>query len=157
MRRRAIGVVVLLLAAEAVRGAPAPDPRVHFETIATTSLPAPTEVLVVTPPSYASSPERRYPVLYFLHDGYGDGRTLARRGVAEQALALMADGRLPEFLIVAPGAPGTWFSDSHDGKRLYEQFLTDDLPRGIAERYPRPAGQGSRGDHRASRWAATAP
>ena len=145
MRRRAIGVVVLLLAAGAVPGAPAADPRVHFEKVATASLPAPAEVLVVTPPSYASSPGRRYPVLYFLHDGYGDGRTLARRGVAEQALARMADGRLPEFLIVAPDGPGTWFSDSHDGKRLFERFLTGDLPRAIAERYRVLPGQASRG------------
>ncbi len=132
MRRMAIGLVFVLLADA---GSAAPDPDVHVEKIATAALPAPAEVLVVTPPSYASSPGRRYPVLYFLHDGFGDGRTLARRGVAAQALARMRDGRLPEFLIVAPDAPGSWFSDSHDGKRRYEQFLTGDLPRAIAERY----------------------
>ena len=145
MTRKAIGVVVLLLGAGVLPGATVPSADLHFETVATPSLPAPAEVLVVTPPSYASAPGRRYPVLYFLHDGYGDGRTLARRGVAEQALARMADGRLPEFLIVAPDGPGTWFSDSHDGKRLYERFLTDDLPRAIAERYRVLPGQASRG------------
>ena len=39
-------------------------------------MPAPADVLVLEPPSYSSSPSRRYPVLYFLHDGYGDARTL---------------------------------------------------------------------------------
>ena len=133
MRRRAVGVVLVLFCA--ATGAMAASSNVHVEKIATASLPGPAEVLVITPPSYAFSPGRRYPVLYFLHDGYGDGRTLARRGIAAEALARMEDGRLPEFLIVAPDAPGSWFSDSHDGKRRYEEFLTGDLPRAIAERY----------------------
>jgi putative tributyrin esterase len=47
----------------------------------------------------------------------------------------MAAGRLPEFLVVAPGAPGSWFSDFHDGSRLYERFLTRDLLAGIESRY----------------------
>ena len=69
MWRRVIGVVLVLVAASVAR-ASAPDPNVRFERIATAALPKPAEVLVVTPPSYASSPGRRYPVLYFLHDGY---------------------------------------------------------------------------------------
>src|SRR5262245_16213266 len=80
---------------------------VRIEKISAPSLPSPNEVLVVTPPSYASSPGRRYPVLYFLHDGYGDVRTLERRGVAAEALRRMREGTLPEFLIVAPDGPGT--------------------------------------------------
>lgn len=47
----------------------------------------------------------------------------------------MKDGRLPEFLIVAPGARGSWFSDSHDGRSRWEQFLTEELPRLIETRY----------------------
>ncbi len=107
----------------------------RVEKVATPALPGTNEVLVVVPPSYESSPARRYPVLYFLHDGYGDGRTLARRGVAEDALARMRDGRLPEFLIVAPDGPGSWFSDTHDGSRRFEQYLAFDLPRTIEARY----------------------
>ena len=108
---------------------------VRVERISAPSLPTPNEVYVVIPPSYARSPERRYPVLYFLHDGYGDGRTLVRRGVAADALAAMRDGSLPEFLIVGADGPGTWFSDSYDGSIRFEQFLATDLPRAIASRY----------------------
>src|SRR5262249_24340389 len=61
--------------------------------------------------------------------------TLQRRGVAAELRARMADGRLPEFLVVAPGAVGSWFSDFQDGSRLYEKFLSEDLPREIAKRY----------------------
>ncbi len=135
---------MLVLVAAAAR-ASALDANVRFEKIATATLPKPAEVLVVTPPSYASSPGRRFPVLYFLHDGYGDGRTLERRGIAVEALVRMKDGRLPEFLIVAPDAPGSWFSDSYDGKRRYEEFLTGDLPRAIEERFRVIPGRRARG------------
>jgi S-formylglutathione hydrolase FrmB len=47
----------------------------------------------------------------------------------------MARGSLPEFLIVAPGAPGSWFSDFHDGSRRYEEFLAGDLLREVESRY----------------------
>lgn len=101
--------------------------------------------LVVQPPSYDRSPGRRYPVLYFLHDGYGTEGTLARRGVAEELRARMADGRLPEFFVVAPGGRGTWFSDSHDGKVRYEQFLVEELLAEVESRYRVIPGRGGRG------------
>ena len=125
--------------------ASAPPPGVRLERVATPTLPEPNEVLVVTPPSYASSPDRRYPVLYFLHDGYGDGRTLERRGVAAEAWRRMQSGSLPEFLIVAPDGPGSWFSDSHDGVRRFEEYLTADLPKAIEARYRVLPGRGARG------------
>ena len=117
----------------------------QVERVATSSLPSANEVLVVVPPSYATSPSRRYPVLYFLHDGYGDGLSLERRGVAAEALARMRDGRLPEFLIVAPDGPGTWFSDSYDGQRRFEQYLTRDLPQAIESKYRTIPAKASRG------------
>src|SRR6185369_10955875 len=85
------------LAAAAGGCASAPPAGTRWESVETTTMPSPVHVLVVVPPSYDRHPERRYPVLYFLHDGYGDGRTLARRGVAEDALARMRSGSLPEF------------------------------------------------------------
>ena len=57
----------------------------------------------------------------------------------------MAEGRLPEFLVVAPGARGSWFSDSHDGKELWERFLTADLPRAVESRYRALPGASGRG------------
>jgi len=106
-----------------------------FERVATGSLPEPAKVLVLLPPSYGSEPGRRYPVLYFLHDGYGNVDTLESSGVAAQIRARMAAKSLPEFLLVAPGAPGAWFSDSRDGRRRYEEFLTRDLLEEVRKRY----------------------
>jgi len=102
-------------------------------------------VLVVTPPTYATDLARRYPVLYFLHDAYGDVGTLARRGVAAELYRLMSEGRLPEFLVVAPEGSGSWFSDFHDGSRRYERLLTAELPSAIESRYRVLPGPRSRG------------
>ena len=123
-------------------------PGLSYASIETPSLPTPAHCLVLEPPSYRSDPSRRYPVLVFLHDGYGNVRTLERRGVAADLAVRMADGRLPEFLVVAPGASGSWFSDSADGRRRWEEFLVRDLTREIESRYraiPHPASRGVTG------------
>jgi S-formylglutathione hydrolase FrmB len=118
---------------------------VLYEEVETAAMPSPVRCLVVLPPSYFSAPERRYPVLYFLHDGYGNVRTLERRGVARDARARMADGRLPEVLIVAPEGVGSWFSDSHDQTRRFETFLAEDLPRWVEARHRGIPAKASRG------------
>ena len=119
-------------------------PGVLYSNIPSKSLPSPAECLVLEPPSYARSPQRRYPLLVFLHDGYGNVRTLDRRGVAADLAARMADGRLPEFFVVAPGASGSWFSDSRDGKRRWEEFLTGDLLEELGRRYRIVPGRNGR-------------
>jgi S-formylglutathione hydrolase FrmB len=143
--RRFAGPAILaaiLAAAPAAHGA---EPGILYEAVETSTMPSPVRCLVVLPPSYDSSPGRRYPVLYFLHDGWGNGRTLERRGVAQAARRRMAEGRLPEFLIVAPDGPGSWFSNSHDGSRRFEDFLVDDLPRWVESRHRGIASKASRG------------
>src|SRR6266540_6322630 len=133
-------LAVLFVSACATAAAPA----VSYVRVPTASLPSPARYLVFEPPSYARSPSRRYPVLVFLHDGYGNVRTLEHRGVAAELTARMSDGRLPEFLVVAPGAPGSWFSDSFDGKRRWEEFLTGDFLREIQTRYRVLPGKAAR-------------
>ncbi|MGH9399797.1 MAG: alpha/beta hydrolase [Thermoanaerobaculia bacterium] len=118
---------------------------VSLERAATSALPKPGEYLLVKPPSFNREPRRRYPVLYFLHDGYGDVLTLERRGVAAQLTARMRAGKLPEFLVVAPGAPGSWFSDTADGSKRYEAFIAGDLVRAIEATGRAVPGPGSRG------------
>ena len=141
----ALLVVLLAVGCTATSATRMPGPPgLSYVTVPTASLPAPPKCLVLEPPSYARSPQRRYPVLLFLHDGYGDVRTLERRGVAADLAARMADGRLPEFLVVAPGARGSWFSDSADGKRRWEEFLTGDLLRDVERRYRVVPGKSGR-------------
>ncbi len=136
---------VLLLAWLGAGCASSRGPGVSIESVATRSLPEPAKVLVLLPPSYAADTARRYPVLYFLHDGWGNERTLESSGVAATLQLLMSRGRLPEFLLVAPGAPGSWFSDFHDGVHRYEEFLTRDLIVEVERRYRARAEKSARG------------
>ncbi len=57
----------------------------------------------------------------------------------------MSAGELPEFLVVAPGARGSWFSDSHDGKDLWEKFVREELPRWMEEKNRAIPGRKARG------------
>jgi S-formylglutathione hydrolase FrmB len=135
-----------MAAALAVHGSTGSSDRgIAFQKFETRDLPKPARVLVVLPPSYDRSSSKRYPVLYFLHDAWSDERALDKFGVAAELRRRMAAGTLPEFLVVAPGARGSWFSDSHDGKELWETFLTKDLPAQLESRYRILQAPSSRG------------
>jgi S-formylglutathione hydrolase FrmB len=143
MKRGVLGVVFFVCLAPGCASSRVPG--VSIERIATASLPAPAKVLVLLPPSYARDASRRYPVLYFLHDAWGGARSLESNGVAAELEARMSRGLLPEFLLVAPGAPASWFSDSHDGVRRYEEFLTGDLIAQVEKRYRVKSERNARG------------
>ena len=132
--------------------------------MATASLPAPVPVLVMTPPSYDAAPARRFPVLYFLHDGGGDEAVLFREGLADALDADMRAGRLPEMLVVSPRGVGTWFVDAQGGVSRYATFLSETLVPFVDGRYRTVASRGSRlvagismGGYGALRWALARP
>ena len=132
--------------------------------MATSSLPAPVRVLVMTPPSYEAAPTRRFPVLYFLHDGGGDEAAFFREGLADALEKDMRAGRLPEMLVVSPRGVGTWFVDAQDGVSRYATFLTRTLVPFVDARYRTVASRGGRlaagvsmGGYGALRWALAEP
>jgi len=134
------------------------------ERVPTRNMPGSVPVLVSTPPSYDAEPRRRYPVLYFLHDGQGDERVLVRQGLTDALDAAMRDGRLPEMLVVCPRGTGTWWVDAFDGGRRMASFLADDLVPFVDRTYRTRAGRGSRlvagismGGYGALRWALARP
>jgi S-formylglutathione hydrolase FrmB len=159
--RRGLAVapaVLALLAAAPARGAR------REERVPTRNMPGPVPVLVATPPSYDGAPLRRYPVLYFLHDGQGDEAVLFRQGLAGELDAAMRDGRLPEMLVVCPRGSGTWWVDAVDGVRRMGAFLSDDLVPFVDRTYRTRAERGSRvvagismGGYGALRWALARP
>ena len=57
----------------------------------------------------------------------------------------MRSGELPEFLVVCPEGGRSWFSNSHDGARRYEDLVAGDLPREIERRYRVLSGSPNRG------------
>jgi S-formylglutathione hydrolase FrmB len=161
-------LAAILFAASPARASAARRVESVAAAPAGTSAP-PVRVLVMTPPSYDAAPERRFPTLYFLHDGGGDENSLFREGVADALDAEMRAGRLPELLVVSPRGVGTWFVDGVDPggpgvPRLYATFLTESLVPFVDARYRTIASRGGRlaagismGGYGALRWGLAEP
>lgn len=156
---RRVFLASLALAAPAAAGVAA-----DFVAVPSAYVLPSVRTLVVLPPSYASAPGRRYPILYFLHDAQGSEETLLDRGIAAQLAGEMRAGRLPEAIVVAPRGVGTWYVDSFDGKTRYARFLDEELVpfvdaryRTIAERRGRGAMGISMGGYGALRWGFASP
>lgn len=73
--------------------------------------------LVWLPPSYATQPQRRYPVAYYLHGGWGDETDWTRRARLEVTLDSLVRAGLPEMIVVMP--------DGDDGFYTTWNFLGD--------------------------------
>jgi S-formylglutathione hydrolase FrmB len=106
------------------------------------------DVVVYLPPSYAKSPQRRYPVVYFLH-GYSVGveayvKLLNLPDMADSALAAGAK----EMILVLPDAftvySGSMYSNSPTTGN-WEGFLARDLVAYIDSHYRTVADRNSRG------------
>jgi S-formylglutathione hydrolase FrmB len=84
------------------------------------------------------------PVVYFLHDLWGNDAVLWKHGVAQRLLARMASGDLPPFLLVAPEGDRGFWADSWDGGRRYETWVAEQLPRQVEALYPLRPGRSGR-------------
>src|ERR1700676_4935368 len=100
---------------------------------------------VLLPPSYDAEKTRRYPSLYLLH-GLGDNEEmLVHSGGMNLVEDLWEQHQLGEFLIVTPAAGASFYINSHDGKRRYEDFFLQEFMPGVEKRYRAQSGRGSRG------------
>ena len=102
------------------------------------------DVFVYLPASYASSPNRRYPVVYFLH-GYG---AHAETYWNSLSVASAADAAGSEMILVLPDAftvyDGSMFSNS-PATGDWETFIADDLVSHIDGHYRTIANRSARG------------
>ncbi|MGB9465214.1 MAG: alpha/beta hydrolase family protein [Candidatus Acidiferrum sp.] len=100
---------------------------------------------ILLPPSYDEEKTRRYPILYLLH-GLGDNEQfLVHSGGMNLVEDLWEEHQLGEFLIVTPAAGASFYLNSRDGKRRYEDFFLQEFMLGVEKRYRALAGRGSRG------------
>jgi enterochelin esterase-like enzyme len=95
------------------------------------------EVMVVLPPSYATDPERHFPVVYYLHGFYISGRNFYNYMNVPQAVAdNAAQGR--EFIVVVPDSltkmGGSMYSNSVTTGN-FRDFVATDLVNFIDANY----------------------
>ncbi len=123
-----------------------PHPPVAHGRVVPVPLPAPAlglrsrDAFVYLPPSYDSpaARTRHYPVVYLLHGGPGWPGDWFQHGHAQHTLdALIAAGRIPEVIAVAPDGRGAgrkgmslWL-DSWDGRSRIETYFTRDVIAGV--------------------------
>jgi enterochelin esterase-like enzyme len=111
--------------------------------------PADRDVFVYLPPSYASQPNRHYPVVYFIH-GYGATADAYWKmmTVPDTANKLMGGGTVHELILVHPDAhtiyDGSMYSNSPTTGN-WEAYLTHDLVSYIDSHYRTIAARDSRG------------
>jgi len=82
--------------------------------------------LIHLPASYNTDNTRKYPVIYWLHGGFGYQSEIAK--ALPYYLEAMQSGKMPEVILVAPQAlPSGWYANSKDGSRLVEDVIINDL------------------------------
>lgn len=100
---------------------------------------------VLLPPSYDTEKSRRYPVLYFLH-GLGDNEQMfIHSGGLNLVEDLWEQHQLGEYLIVTPSGGASFYINSHDSQRRYEDFFLQEFIPGIEKRYRLETTRANRG------------
>ncbi|MGC1619477.1 MAG: alpha/beta hydrolase family protein [Candidatus Acidiferrum sp.] len=100
---------------------------------------------VLLPPSYDTEKTRHYPILYLLH-GLGDNdQMLIHSGGMNLVEDLWEQHQLGEFLIVTPAAGASFYINSRDGRRRYEDFFLREFIPGVETRYRAESARNSRG------------
>jgi len=113
--------------------------RIDCNALNSRVLKHPVHYCVYLPASYEASgakhPSQAYPVLYFLH-GLGDNeRTLFNTGGWTLLDDLRQQGKIGEFLIVAPEGGQTFYINSADGSVRYSDFFLQEFIPLIENKY----------------------
>ncbi len=111
--------------------------------------PAERDVLVYLPASYATNPDRRYPVLYHLHGWFPNAQQWAGMiSFKEGADRAFASGEAREMIVVIPDAnvlhEGAMYSSSVTTGD-FEKFVTEELVAYIDANYRTVPERASRG------------
>lgn len=132
-------VVIETFTSTALKGNPLGDPNVR-------------EVPVYLPPSYASDPRRRYPVIYWLHGFTGIGLSAVNRSLWVPSLPELMDRVIndgaPEAMLVMPDGStrygGSQYLNSPATGR-YEDYVVTELVPYVDRTYRTKAAAGHRG------------
>jgi len=104
----------------------------------------PMRYCALLPPSYDSSPTARYPVLYWLH-GIGENeQVFIDAGGWNVVERLREEKRIGEFILITPDGDSTFFVNSRDGRRPWEDFFLREFLPAIERKYRVRAGRANR-------------
>ena len=111
--------------------------RVEFHAFHSRSLKKTLGYSVFLPAGYDSN-EQVYPVVYFLHGMNNDHTSwcVGRYGNLPKILdQTIREQNLPEFVMLHPAGERGYYTDSADGRALYERAFQDDFINAMESRY----------------------
>lgn len=105
--------------------------------------PATRPMWVWLPPSYDTSPKKRYPTIYMLHGFTGDHNQfkygpMLKLNIGEMASRLIAEGRIEEVIIVMPDASNVYGGSFYASNKVigdYRTYIAGDLVNYIDGKY----------------------
>ena len=68
------------------------------------------QFVVYLPPSYETTPSRRYPVAYYLHGMSGDEWNWVRAGAIDRTLDSLTAAGMPEMIVIMPDGDDGWYT-----------------------------------------------
>ena len=150
---------LLLLLASGLQGAaqpnaptqtPRPTPsstggRVECGVLPSKLLARSVRFCAVLPPSYDAHPQQRFPVLYWLH-GLGENeQSFSGQSGLAMLDALRSRGQTGEFLMITPDGGRSFYLNSRDGRRPYEDFFMREFLPAMERRFRIEATRATRG------------
>jgi S-formylglutathione hydrolase FrmB len=97
------------------------------------------------PASFDQDKTRKYPALYYLH-GLGDNeQSLLNLGGWDMIEELRRQGKIGEFIVLAPAGGHTFFINSADGKVRYEDFFMKEFLPQMEKKYRAEGTRATRG------------
>jgi S-formylglutathione hydrolase FrmB len=118
--------------------------RAECNSLPSKILGHPVAYCVLLPPGYDADAARHFPVLYFLH-GLGDNEQMfAHSGGFNLVEDLWEAGKIGDFVIATPAAGASFYINSFDGRRRYEDFFIQEFIPFIERHYRVRAGRASR-------------
>lgn len=82
--------------------------------------------LIYLPPGYERDNSKRFPVIYWLHGGFGNARQ-GEWAVQYYDAAIKANAMPETIIVLVQALPVGWYVDSKDGKRPIEQVVIRNL------------------------------
>ena len=119
--------------------------RAECSVIKSQALARPVRYCAFLPQSFDKDKTRRYPVLYYLH-GLGDNeQSLLNSGGWDLISELRAQGKVGEFIVLAPSAGHTFYVNSAGGKVRYEDFFVKEFMPQMEKKYRAEGTRATRG------------
>jgi len=112
------------------RDQPLAASRVEYKTFQSKILGRELRYGLYLPPSYANSPSKKYPVLYFLHGAFENEMRWSTQGQTDMKLdQMIAGGKIGDFIVAIPSAANSFYTNTRDGSEKWEDMIiTEFIP-----------------------------